>query len=67
MDIQLDTRIPIVHSIMTPINFHENVEHAEFFLRHFVAKGKEAANACIQTLKNCQGVRSYLSENLKTA
>ncbi len=67
MDIQLETRVPIIHSIMTPINFHENAEHEEFFLRHFVAKGKEAANACIQTLKNCQDVRSYLSENLKTA
>ena len=67
MDIQLETRIPIVHSIMTPINFHENAEHEEFFLRHFVAKGKEAANACIQTLNNCQEVEQYLGDKLKSA
>ena len=67
MDIQLDTRIPIIHSIMTPINFHESKEHEEFFLSHFVSKGTEAANACIQTLNNCYEVKRYTSENLKSA
>jgi 6,7-dimethyl-8-ribityllumazine synthase len=56
MDIQLDTSIPIIHSIMTPIHFHESGEHEEFFLRHFESKGAEAANACLQTIKNCNAI-----------
>lgn len=61
MDIQLDTRIPIIHSIMTPIHFHENAEHEAFFLKHFEQKGEEAANACLQTLKNCNEVTTLQS------
>jgi len=67
MDIQLETRIPIIHSIMTPINFHENAEHEAFFFRHFVTKGKEAAEAGIQTLNNCQDVKQYSLEQLRSA
>ncbi len=59
MDIQLDTRIPIIHSIMTPVTFHESGEHEAFFLKHFESKGVEAANACLQTIKNCNDVRVY--------
>ncbi|MEB8431555.1 6,7-dimethyl-8-ribityllumazine synthase [Cocleimonas sp. KMM 6892] len=67
MDIQLDTRIPIIHSIMTPINFHESAEHEAFFFKHFATKGKEAAEACIQTLNNCEDVKQYSHEKLKIA
>ena len=56
MDVQLDTRVPMIHSIMTPLQFHESGEHEAFFLKHFVMKGKEAANACLQTLHNCREV-----------
>ena len=57
MDIQLETRVPIIHSIMTPINFHESGEHEAFFLKHFESKGQEAAKACIETIKNCREVK----------
>ena len=56
MDIQLDTEVPIIHSIMTPVTFHESGEHEEFFLRHFESKGVEAGNACLQTISNCNEV-----------
>lgn len=58
MDIQLDTRVPIIHSIMTPVRFHESGEHEAFFLEHFKSKGKEAAQACIKTIRNCKDAAS---------
>lgn len=53
MDIQLETRVPIIHSIMTPVTFHESGEHEAFFLDHFKQKGKETAKACLETIMNC--------------
>ncbi|MEE9326805.1 MAG: 6,7-dimethyl-8-ribityllumazine synthase [Cocleimonas sp.] len=61
MDIQLETRVPIIHSIMTPVTFHESGEHEAFFLNHFKQKGKEAANACIETITNCHNIESVAS------
>ena len=67
METQLETRIPIIHSIMTPIHFHESGEHEAFFSQHFVKKGQEAANACIQTLSNCLEVATLTSAALNIA
>jgi 6,7-dimethyl-8-ribityllumazine synthase len=61
MDIQLETRIPIIHSIMTPVTFHESGEHEAFFLSHFKQKGKEAATACLETLSNCHNAKALIS------
>ncbi len=63
MDIQLETRVPIIHSIMTPVTFHESGEHEAFFLKHFESKGKEAGNACLQTIKNCNEVQKEAAEH----
>ena len=60
MRIQLDTRTPMIHSIMTPVNFHEGAAHEAFFLQHFKTKGKEAAEACLQTIGNCNAVARLL-------
>ncbi len=54
MQIQLETEVPILSVVLTPLNFHETAEHQQFFFDHFVKKGEEAANACVRTLANMQ-------------
>lgn len=57
MQVQLETEVPILSVVLTPQNYHEHEEHRRFFFTHFNVKGKEAANACIQTLENIEAVR----------
>lgn len=52
MRVQLDTGVPILSVVLTPLNFHEHEAHHKFFFDHFTVKGKEAANACMKTLEN---------------
>lgn len=52
MRVQLDTGVPVLSVVLTPHYFHENEEHHKFFFEHFTVKGKEAAQACLMTLKN---------------
>ena len=50
MQAQLETGVPILSVSLTPHQFHESVEHQEFFYEHFKVKGKEAAEACAAVL-----------------
>lgn len=50
MRVQLDTGVPVLSVVLTPKDFHEHAVHHDFFSQHFVAKGAEAARACVQTL-----------------
>ncbi len=50
MRVQLDTGVPVISCVLTPHHFHEHETHREFFMRHFVAKGTEAARACARTI-----------------
>ncbi len=52
MRVQLDTGVPILSVVLTPLNFHDSEEHHKFFFDHFKVKGKEAAEACVKTLEN---------------
>ena len=52
MNIQLEFEVPILSVVLTPHHFQETEAHENFFLEHFKIKGKEAANACAQTLAN---------------
>jgi 6,7-dimethyl-8-ribityllumazine synthase len=52
MRVQLDTEVPVISAVLTPQHFHEHATHAEFFHKHFVVKGTEAANACWATMAN---------------
>ncbi len=54
MRVQLDTGVPVLSCVLTPQAFHEHAEHQEFFSRHFVTKGQEAARACVQALAAAQ-------------
>ncbi len=50
MDVQLETEVPAFSVVLTPHNFHEHAEHREYFHKHFLVKGKEAARACVATV-----------------
>lgn len=50
MRVQLDTGVPVFSAVLTPRDFHDHDEHRRFFATHFVTKGGEAAQACLQTL-----------------
>jgi 6,7-dimethyl-8-ribityllumazine synthase len=53
MRVQLDTGVPVLSVVLTPLNFREGMEpHEKFFFDHFKVKGQEAAAACIKTLEN---------------
>ncbi|WP_275289408.1 6,7-dimethyl-8-ribityllumazine synthase [Halomonas elongata] len=60
MRVQLDTEVPVLSVVLTPHHFHEHATHTAFFHEHFVTKGREAAEACAQTLENLRQVRKLI-------
>jgi 6,7-dimethyl-8-ribityllumazine synthase len=52
MQVQLETMVPIISAVLTPLNFHEHEDHLKFFQAHFAVKGREAAEACTATIAN---------------
>jgi len=56
MQIQLESEVPILSVVLTPHNFQETDAHETFFFEHFKVKGREAADACVQTLTNLEGL-----------
>jgi len=50
MSVQLETGVPVFTAVLTPLHFHEHDEHRRYFMGHFLTKGKEAAQACVQTV-----------------
>lgn len=58
MRVSLDTEVPVLSMILTPINFHEHEQHHKFFFEHFKEKGRELAVACLQTLENMRNLKT---------
>lgn len=56
MRVQLDSGVPVLSAVLTPRDFHEHDEHLAFFRAHFVKKGAEVAQACLQTLANLRAL-----------
>lgn len=56
MDVQLETGVPTILAVHTPHHFHEHAEHRKYFLRHFAAKGTEAADACLRTVASLRRI-----------
>lgn len=56
MAVQLETGVPVLSAVLTPQHFHEHEEHRRFFAAHFLVKGAEAAQACLQTVRNMQAL-----------
>jgi 6,7-dimethyl-8-ribityllumazine synthase len=52
MQVQLDTLTPVFSAVLTPHHFDEDGEHATFLREHMNVKGREVANACIETLRS---------------
>lgn len=52
MKVQLDTEVPVLSVVLTPHHFTTEPVHLDFFSDHFRVKGREAAEACLQTLVN---------------
>jgi 6,7-dimethyl-8-ribityllumazine synthase len=51
MQVQLETGVPVLSAVLTPLHFHGE-EHHRFFFEHFLVKGAEAARACDATLRS---------------
>ena len=51
MRAQLDSGVPVLSAVLTPQAFHEHEAHARFFAEHLALKGREAARACVATLR----------------
>lgn len=43
----LETGVPVLSVSLTPHQYHEAGPHPEFFRKHFVSKGREAADAAL--------------------
>jgi 6,7-dimethyl-8-ribityllumazine synthase len=58
VQVGLETRVPVLSMVLTPLNFHQSDAHHQFFFEHFKEKGRELAAACLQTLANMRGLKS---------
>jgi len=58
MQVQLEAELPILSLVLTPHQFQESAAHEAFFSEHFKLKGREAAQACLQTLANMERLAS---------
>jgi 6,7-dimethyl-8-ribityllumazine synthase len=63
MTVQLDTDVPVLSVVLTPLNFHDSQDHQRFFAEHFVVKGTEAARACVHTVETLHKARALMVAN----
>jgi 6,7-dimethyl-8-ribityllumazine synthase len=61
MRVMLDSGVPVISCVLTPKEFHEHEQHRRFFTEHFVAKGAEAARACVQTVEGLRKLAVQLA------
>lgn len=61
MSVQLETGVPVLSAVLTPLRFHEHEDHRRFFTEHFVVKGTEAAQACLQTVESLRRIDAFTS------
>jgi len=64
MTVSLETKIPVLSAVLTPQKFdeHDTVQ-IEFFRRHLVTKGIEAARAAVQTMQVARLLRATQTKN----
>jgi 6,7-dimethyl-8-ribityllumazine synthase len=62
MQVQLESHIPVLSVVLTPIRFHDSGEHRAFFHEHFKVKGTEAARACLGAIQATERVRRLATE-----
>ncbi len=61
MKLQMDTGVPIIYGILTPQEFMSEGRE-EFFKKHFIIKGQEAAKTVLATLDNEQLLAGLLKQ-----
>jgi 6,7-dimethyl-8-ribityllumazine synthase len=61
MRVQLETEVPVLSAVLTPQHFHEHETHLDFFHKHFVVKGAEAAHACWATMVTVGQIKAQLA------
>src|SRR6185437_4604257 len=64
MDVQLRTEVPVFSAVLTPQQFHESQAHFDFFKKHFVTKGVEVAEACVDTLHSLERLRGQVAAGI---
>ncbi|MBP0625320.1 6,7-dimethyl-8-ribityllumazine synthase [Cupriavidus consociatus] len=62
MQVQLETLTPVLSAVLTPHHFHGE-EHEQFFRQHFLVKGKEAADACVNTIARVPKLKQTLKSD----
>jgi 6,7-dimethyl-8-ribityllumazine synthase len=62
MQVQLETEVPMISAVLTPHHFHSHDEHQQYFSRHFLLKGTEAAQACISTVAALRRLAQFDAE-----
>lgn len=58
VQVGLETRVPVLSMVLTPLNFHQSEPHHAFFFEHFKLKGRELAEACLKTLENMRALKT---------
>jgi 6,7-dimethyl-8-ribityllumazine synthase len=56
MQVQLRSGVPVFSAVLTPHNFQETEDHTDFFAKHFVLKGTEVAQACLETIASLKNI-----------
>ena len=54
MRASLDTGIPVLSVSLTPHQYQETEHHRAIYTKHFVEKGREAANAALMIVETRQ-------------
>ena len=60
MRVALETEVPVLSVVLTPQRFHEHDEHHAFFSGHMEKKGREAAGACVRTIRSIEAIRASM-------
>ena len=56
MRVALEAEVPVLSMVLTPQRFHEHDEHHAFFSGHVEKKGREAADACVRTIRSIEEI-----------
>ena len=52
MRVSLDTKVPVLSVSLTPHHYQDTDHHNEIYQKHFIEKGREAAEAALMIEKN---------------
>ncbi len=62
MDVGLKTGVPVLSVSLTPHHFQPTEDHQTFYTEHFVKKGREAADAAVETARLYQQLSAPVAQ-----